>query len=241
MPKRVEALSRRPSAPKNLRQKAGNGKSAKAVRRKGPSRKTLDKRQLILAAAAKVFKEKGFSETSLSDIGKEAGTFAGSLYYHFASKHHLVDAVLEFATTGMIDRFSHALEQLPRGSSYRERIRAALRFHLTQVMEKDNFILAYWKIIDQVPADLRAKHLSKPHAYDVIWEDLIKRAKKAGEIRKEVNTSIFRMLLVGATNTGLDWYHLGLSGLHAGGTLTPDRLADQMIDILFEGSATSKS
>jgi len=76
---------------------------AAAPRKRAPRifQKSLDKRQAILASAAKVFKEKGYSEASLSLIAKEAGTFAGALYYYFESKNHLVDELLTYAVQGI--------------------------------------------------------------------------------------------------------------------------------------------
>ena len=41
--------------------------------------KSKKKRVAILKAAAKVFREKGYSEATLTDIATLAGTFSGSL------------------------------------------------------------------------------------------------------------------------------------------------------------------
>src|SRR5260221_3682457 len=51
-------------------------------------------RQQILDVAAKLFRARGYTETSLRDIGKQVGMKAGSLYYHFTSKEELAAEVL---------------------------------------------------------------------------------------------------------------------------------------------------
>lgn len=219
--------------------------SGPARRKRAPRvfKKSLDKRQTILASAAKVFKDKGYSEASLSVIAKEAGTFAGALYYYFESKNHLVDEVLSYSVAG-VDELVALIKSFSQEVPYRERIRAALTFHLTQAMQRDDFILAYWRIIDQIPAELRERHLSKPYAYNELWEDLIKGAIDAGEIRPGTPPSVVRMLLLGATVTGIDWFHLGIDWFHLGLNEaaeprfhSPQQLADQMVAIVFDGVA----
>jgi TetR/AcrR family transcriptional regulator, cholesterol catabolism regulator len=59
---------------------AGDGAAGRRARRSDVSR------QQILDVAAKPFRAHGYTETSLRDIGKQAGVKAGSLYYHLTSK-----------------------------------------------------------------------------------------------------------------------------------------------------------
>lgn len=230
---------------KPLTKRKGRKAGAEAPRKRAPRvfQKSLDKRQAILAAAAKVFKEKGYSEASLSMIAKEAGTFAGALYYYFESKNHLVDELLTYAVQG-IDELHGLLESLPDSTSYRERIRLALSFHLKQALQRDDFFLAYHRIIDQIPPELRERHLTKPYIYNDLWEDLISGAIEAGEIQKNTPPSVVRMLLLGATVTGIDWFHLGIDWFHLGldtdasrQSDKSDQLAEKMVAIVFDGVA----
>jgi AcrR family transcriptional regulator len=52
-------------------------------------------RESILDAAAFVFDERGFAGASLSEILDKAGVTKGALYFHFASKEELAQAVIE--------------------------------------------------------------------------------------------------------------------------------------------------
>ncbi|MET9110251.1 ScbR family autoregulator-binding transcription factor [Streptomyces zhihengii] len=51
-------------------------------------------RSAIIDGAARAFDGTGFFGTSLSDIVKEAGVTKGALYFHFASKEDLAQAVI---------------------------------------------------------------------------------------------------------------------------------------------------
>ncbi|WP_151483694.1 ScbR family autoregulator-binding transcription factor [Streptomyces albicerus] len=51
-------------------------------------------RQTILSAAAKVFEERGYQASTISEILNAAGVTKGALYFHFPSKEHLAQGVL---------------------------------------------------------------------------------------------------------------------------------------------------
>lgn len=60
----------------------------------------LDRRQAILAAARECFAEIGVLETGMADIAHKAGTSAGALYKHFASRDEVLEAVLSETIEG---------------------------------------------------------------------------------------------------------------------------------------------
>lgn len=51
----------------------------------------MDKRELLLAAATKLFVERGLHATPTSAISKEAGVSAGILFHYFKTKDYLID------------------------------------------------------------------------------------------------------------------------------------------------------
>ncbi|MFI0353301.1 TetR/AcrR family transcriptional regulator [Actinomadura sp. 9N407] len=53
-------------------------------------RRPKDRKQQILAAAARQFRELGYSNVSMADIADEVGITAGALYRHFRSKQDLL-------------------------------------------------------------------------------------------------------------------------------------------------------
>ncbi len=55
-------------------------------------------RSLILDAAEQVFRDKGVTRTSLTDIASQAGVTRGAIYWHFANKAELFTAMCDRAT-----------------------------------------------------------------------------------------------------------------------------------------------
>jgi AcrR family transcriptional regulator len=94
---------------------------------RGPYRKGVERREAIVAAAARVFGEFGYHGASLRTIAGDVGTTSASLLQHFGSKKGLLEAVLDDwdAETGRI-----ADDRL-RGLDYYESLRGVMRYHLT--------------------------------------------------------------------------------------------------------------
>jgi AcrR family transcriptional regulator len=60
-------------------------------------------RQLILETALRLFRERGYAETTMRAIATEAGVAVGNAYYYFDSKEHLIQ--------GFYDRSQAALRE----------------------------------------------------------------------------------------------------------------------------------
>jgi AcrR family transcriptional regulator len=66
----------------------------RAAAMRGNSSGYVDRRTTIIAAAADLFKERGYNRTTLSDIAAAIGTDRASLYYYFGSKEEVLDALV---------------------------------------------------------------------------------------------------------------------------------------------------
>lgn len=58
-------------------------------------KRSMQKRATILDASTRVFLEKGFSESGMTEIAAQAEVSTATLYNHFAGKEELFDAVVE--------------------------------------------------------------------------------------------------------------------------------------------------
>ena len=57
------------------------------------NKKNGNKREVILHAARKLFAEKGYENTSVRQIVKQAGTSMGNLYFHFPNKQSMLKVI----------------------------------------------------------------------------------------------------------------------------------------------------
>lgn len=98
------------------------------------------RKQEILSGALKVFSEKGYDKTTISDIAKELGISQGLCYRYYSSKEEIYEAALteyaEYIVQANLKRYTHS------GKSLKERIRAlsgGMRDYRNP--EKDNDLL----------------------------------------------------------------------------------------------------
>ncbi|MGH9138993.1 MAG: TetR/AcrR family transcriptional regulator [Acidimicrobiales bacterium] len=167
--------------------------------------KSARTRQRILDAAATVFSERGYAGTRLADIAEVAGTKAGSLYYHFASKEELVEELLRAGVTAAFDYVRDAVEKLGPAARPGERLRAAIAAHAEAVIRIGAYTAANARIVGQVPADMRRRHYREQRKYGDFWQALFQAAVDAGEIRDDVDPVVVRFLIIGALNWTVEW------------------------------------
>jgi AcrR family transcriptional regulator len=65
-----------------------------------------EKRQLILAAAVRVFARRGFHTSRVGDIAEEAGVAHGLLYHYFSSKDEVLETVFRENWRQLLERFA---------------------------------------------------------------------------------------------------------------------------------------
>lgn len=86
------------------------------------------KRQRLMAAAAKVLHEQGVERTTLADIASEADVPVGNVYYYFKTKDELVQAALS-EHTAYLDELTDRLDRLP---DPRDRLKALVQAWVEQ-------------------------------------------------------------------------------------------------------------
>ncbi|MFC3229712.1 TetR family transcriptional regulator [Marinibaculum pumilum] len=183
------------------------GAAGAAAERPPGDSKSERTRRRILDAAALVLRRKGYAGTRLSDIAKVAGMQAGSLYYHFSSREALVAEVMGTGVAVVQAQMQAALAALPPEASHRNRLAAAIEIHLIAVLEQSDYASATIKLLGQVPKDIQKQQLANERAYGKLWRQLLRDAREAGEIRGDLNLSAMRMMIVGALNWAVEWYH----------------------------------
>jgi AcrR family transcriptional regulator len=165
-----------------------------------------DTRALLLSAAAKLFHENGYATVSLRQIAGEIGIKAGSIYYHFDSKEAILSEVLEEGTRLIAESTKKSVEAVPANAPFREKLTAALTGHLHGLLQVSNFASANIRIFGQVPERVRKRHRVARRAYRDYWQAILDEAQRKGEIRPNLDLSVWRLFVGSALNGTIDWY-----------------------------------
>ena len=97
-----------------------------------------EKRKKIREAAARLFSEKGFENTTTRDIAGAAGINNAALYYYFDNKEQLLYQILEEVIRTALEKITE-IEQRPR--PLQEKLALILRIHTRTAIDFDKMKL----------------------------------------------------------------------------------------------------
>jgi AcrR family transcriptional regulator len=169
--------------------------------------KSEKSRDSILEAAAKLFRRQGYSATTLRQIAGMAEIKAGSIYYYFDSKEAILNEVLHRGLLRVFEAVKTALTQAGK-VSHRHRIGLAIEAHLVALLEASDFTSANIRIYGQLPEHLKKPHRPLRRAYARYWDQLFLDARRAGEIRADIEIVPLRIFVLGALNWTIEWFNL---------------------------------
>jgi TetR/AcrR family transcriptional regulator, cholesterol catabolism regulator len=164
-----------------------------------PSKGDRTRRRLLDAAAAEIAR-RGPDGTSLAAVARRAELKAGSVYFHFDSRDHLIEAVLEEGVRESLRILDDAVSALASPSGAPDRLRAALRAHLRALEELSDYasvVLApsFHTAGEQMPA-----YRDALRTYLARWTEIISDAQAAGVLPPGTDPRSLRDLLLGGLN-----------------------------------------
>ena len=183
------------------------------------------RKDVIIAKAAKLFREKGFSATSMRDLAEHVGVEAASLYNHIASKAEILQEIC-FKTANNFTQHIEEVDTAP-GKNAIEKLQAILRFHIRQMV--DNYEEVY-------VTDREWKHLTDPYlsnmqnqrrAYRQRIASIIEDGIRQGDI-KDIDAPTAVLIMLHAVS-GIESWHRSKQKIAA------EKLEDNMVMILVDG------
>jgi AcrR family transcriptional regulator len=182
------------------------------------------KRQQILAAAARVFRRKGYDRATLRDIAKEADLLPGSLYYHIRSKEDLLRQIVEqpirdlclqlddlvVATAPAADKLQHAI---------------TIHLHAFEVHYPSLFV--YLQNLLQVDA-LHRPFQKQAKRYEECWQHIVLQGMQHNEFSPDLDVKMATFAILGMCNWMHRWYHQD-------GRLSIDAIVQQFAHLILDG------
>ncbi len=123
---------------------------AKQMRRAVSEADKAARRQDILAAAKRVFAERGYHATTIADIARAAGLSYGSIYWYYESKETLFHELMSAEAAALRAHINAAVAATPRAAgpagAFRSAVRATIEFYdedreLVMLLFRDAFAL----------------------------------------------------------------------------------------------------
>ena len=186
-------------------------KSSQPARK--PRTDALRNRERILEVAKGAFTRRG-ADASLDEIAKQAGVGPGTLYRHFPTRDALIEAVYRTE----VEKLAAAAHGFAAAMSPVEALRAWLLLFVDYVAAKHIIAPA----LNSVAGGPSRLYEGSRSLVQGAIDELVRSAKKSGEVRSDVNASDLLRAVIGVSyvGSGGDWRHS----------------ARRLVDILVAGS-----
>jgi TetR/AcrR family transcriptional regulator, cholesterol catabolism regulator len=188
---------------------------------------TIDSRQEILRAAARLFQQQGYDGTSMNDVAAALKLSKGGLYHHFQSKDEILFNLMDHAMDITQERVINAVRGIvdPEG-----RLRALIRLHISVVLSiRDREITVMLHENHPLPPPLRKRINTRKKDYVHFVEKLIAEVQTSRGSKVSVSPRAAAFALMGMINWIYQWYR-------PEGTLTEESLVRQYTEIFFAGA-----
>jgi len=164
----------------------------------------IDKSEEIAKTSLKLFSERGYLKTSMSDVASAVGLTKGGLYHHVEKKEHLLYLIHD----EMADAFLNQFEETYKSTK-------------DPVKKLSDWIEAHLKLMADYGPNVKVfftelKHLEKAPGFDMIIKkrnriffmlrDIITEGVKLKKIREDIDPFLTAMLINGMINWFFYWY-----------------------------------
>ena len=184
---------------------------APPARPRGRPRKTADerddgnRRQELLAAAARLFRQQGFAATSTRDIATAAGMQPGSPFYHFENKQALLAAVMLEGMRSALQRQDAALARLPKVATAEQRFRTLVRNQFEVLLGPDSdfipVMLYERRALDNIQM---GEIIVLKDLYEAAWTPVFEQLHANGQLAGD--PKVVSLMVFGALNWAVQWY-----------------------------------
>jgi len=159
------------------------------------------RRDGILRAAGRIFRERGFADTGMRDIADAADLSPANLYHYFRGK----DEILFYCQDRALDRMLAAVS-VRRGTPARaiDRLHGVLTAHVRTMLDEVEGASAHLQI-ESLPPALRDRIIQKRDRYERALRRLIADGVSAGEFVAPDAALVTRAML-GALNWTVTWF-----------------------------------
>ena len=202
---------------------AGNSDAktgAKVLRESG------EKKERILAAAEDTFAKKGYFETTIAEIAREAGVAEGTIYEYFANKKDLLYAVPEKKS---VEYSEFVLNHLQGIKGALNKIRKIIWCHLYFFRTNPNFTKIMTLEIRIDPDYYESKTYENLKLYSDLVLNIVRDGIENGEIATHINPHIVRDMIMGTIE------HVSIPSLIFGRDIPLENLVEDISYAVFSG------
>lgn len=185
-----------------------------------------DKREAILRAATKVFAGKGYFNSKVADIAKEAGIADGTVYLYFKSKDEILHSIFDRAMAEFIEEGKRELKDFDNA---KDKLRRISQLHLERLGADREMAIVFQVELRGSTKFMEAFSAAGFAEYLDIIRKTIEEGQTQGVFRKDLHPITCAKILYGALDEMVTNWILSKNSY----PLAP--MADEVLKIFFGG------
>ena len=191
-----------------------------------------DKPQQIIEAAVRVFARKGYYNSRVSDIAREAGIAAGTIYLYFKTKD---DILVTLFRDKMADFVGVLRKAIAGEADAASKIRRLVSLHFRILEESPDLAEVVQVELRQGQKFFRGASSQEIGAYFALIGSVLEEGVAEGRFRSGLPVKVATKMLFGAMDQMATSWVLGKRGYHLVDT------ADTVAEIFLQGVAAPTS
>ncbi len=179
---------------------------------------TRNSREDVVAAAGRLFAERGYHGTSMRDLGRELGLQGSSLYSHVSSKEDLLVEVIERGA----ERFqASAGRAIAASDDPKQRLRSLISGHIDVVVDHSDEVKTFLDEARSLEAPHREQVIAARDAYERTFRQVIRQGQDGGLYAPDIDPKVTAIFILSILNATERWFDLS-------GPLSRDGLVTEM-------------
>ncbi|OLB66694.1 MAG: hypothetical protein AUI10_01970, partial [Actinobacteria bacterium 13_2_20CM_2_72_6] len=184
-------------------------------------------RRRLVAAATRLFAEKGYENASVSEIVAAAGVTKGSMYHYFQAKDDLLFEIYHRVLAMQMDR----LDRLAAGPGTAiDRLRAVAVDVVVTTVEHQDEATVFFLSMHLLDPDKRATVRAERRRYHERFRELVEEGQAAGLFRLDVAPDLAVHFFFGSVHHLLTWYR-------PDGPMNATQIGNVFAQLLIDGLA----
>lgn len=186
--------------------------------------RSVTDRDTIVAAAAHLFNERGYRNTTIDDVAKYLGIAKPTVYAHIESKRKVLEAIFDRV---MVEMSGGLAEIMRSEDDPEEQLRQVVYFGARFAVAMRGYLVIFYGDERELEPKFRKRIQTMSHQITDEVEHVVRRCIDKGVISGELDATITTNLVLGMVNSaGLGrWFERKES-------MTADHVADQMLILL---------
>lgn len=194
--------------------------------------RATDKHQAILNAAVRVFSQKGFFQSKVSEIAREAGVADGTIYLYFKNKDDLLTSIFAIKMKEVITTFREAISLEKDAVS---RFKCLIRMHLAAFQAYPELAAVFQVELRQSSRFMREYEKDELRQYMDLIGEIVEQGQQEGTLRSDVQTGLVKRLIFGTLDDIVSTWVL--AGMH----YDLESLAEPVTDLFFHGISVERT